>query len=410
MVLNNITELLKKYNKSIWVMINDDESDEIFNRYLFKGLNSKTICIVSQNNVFLVVSSLDKDNLEKISFSDSDKRILKSYVYYSGEEFISILEEIMSKLHFPNDIALSYSTMSDNTVDVLSHGTYINLTNMLRKIYKKYSKKVKFSSAEKIIYDLISKKSELQIFRLKQLANLTNEILKETFKKISVGLSEIEIVEVTKKVTYEKMQEFLYNKKDILNYSLAWEDCPIVLTGENLAKGGHSLPSDKKLNYGDTIYFDFGVKVEYKDGEILYTDMQRMGYAMKNKNDKIPKNIIKVFNVLVNSIEAGIEEMKPDVKAYVIDNIVRKKILKAGYPDYNHATGHAVGLNVHDSGAVISLKKSKRAKLNLVENGVYTLEPRVNIANGGSIEEMILVTKYGGVPLCQTQKELYIVN
>ena len=61
-------------------------------------------------------------------------------------------------------------------------------------------------------------------------------------------------------------------------------------------------------------------------------------------------------------------------------------------------------------GAVISLKKNKRANLNLVEDGIYTLEPRINIVNGGSIEEMIQVTKFGGVPLCDIQKELYIVR
>ncbi len=102
--------------------------------------------------------------------------------------------------------------------------------------------------------------------------------------------------------------------------------------------------------------------------------------------------------------------MRPGVKGYVIDDIVRQKILKEGYPDYNHATGHPVGSQVHDMGAIISIKSSKRANIDLVEDGIYTLEPRVNIPNGGSIEEMIQVTKYGGIPICKTQKEIYIVR
>ena len=72
---------------------------------------------------------------------------------------------------------------------------------------------------------------------------------------------------------------------------------------------------------------------------------------------KIPSSTKKVFNVLVQSIESGIEEMKPDVKGYLIDNIVRKKIIKAGFPDYNHATGHAVGLNVHDARSSYKFKE-----------------------------------------------------
>lgn len=410
-MLTNITELLKKYNKKVWIMINDSGSDKIFSKYLFKGLDTKTICIISQNKVFLIVSSLDKDNLAKITHNKEDNKLIEKYIYNTSEELSSIIEDVIAKLYFPNDICLSYSTMADNTVDILSHGTYINLTNLIKVPYKKYSKKVKFSSAEYIIYDLISKKTDKQIKRLKKLASITDYILKKTFSRISVGLTEIQIVKLTSKITDEVMEEVTSKKNnEIMYYDMAWQNCPIVLTGENLAKGGHTLPSNKTLKYGDTIYFDFGIKVEFYDGEILYSDMQRMGYAKSDDTKPVPKNVVKVFNTLVKSIEDGIDEMKADVKAYTIDNLVRKQILKAGYPDYNHATGHAVGLNVHDSGAVISLKSCKRANLNLIENGIYTLEPRVNIVNGGSIEEMIQVTKYGGVPLCDTQKELYIVK
>ena len=63
--------------------------------------------------------------------------------------------------------------------------------------------------------------------------------------------------------------------------------------------------------------------------------MQRMGYALKKNEINVPKNVQKVFDTLVNAIEDGIDEMKPGVKGYKIDSIVRKQILKKGYPDYN---------------------------------------------------------------------------
>ena len=135
-----------------------------------------------------------------------------------------------------------------------------------------------------------------------------------------------------------------------------------------------------------------------------------MGYVLQQDEKEAPKSVQKVFHTLVTSIEEGIEEMKPGVNAFKIDQIVRGMILQEGYPDYNHATGHPVGEDVHDMGAIISVKASRRARLPLVENGIYTLEPRVNIANGGSIEEMIQVTKYGGIPLCDTQKKLYHIK
>ena len=299
--------------------------------------------------------------------------------------------------------------MSDRNTDIMSHGDYVYLTKILKKPYLKYKKKVKFESAEKMIYDLESRKTEKEINRLKLLADITNRILEETFKKIQIGDNEIQIVNKTKRITDEIMKLYV-GSNDIISYDMAWENCPIVLTGINLAKGGHSLPSTKKLFRGDTIYFDFGIKATFSDEMVLYTDMQRMGYALKKNEFSPPKQVMKVFNTLVNSISDGIDEMRPGVKAYKVDKVVRDEIIKAGYPEYNHATGHPVGKEVHDIGAIISIKKSKLANLELIENGIYTLEPRVNISNGGSIEEMIQVTKYGGVPLTHLQDEIYLVK
>lgn len=402
-----IQRLLEKYNKKVWVMYNCENDDNIFCKYFTRNLATHTICIISKDKVYIVISSLDKDNVSKIKY---DKEKVKVLVYHNKSELDIIIEEIIAKLNFVNDISLSYSTMSDKNTDILSHGSYVYISKLLKKPYLKYKKKVKFSSAEKIIYDLESRKTKKEIDRLKLLADITNRILEESFKRIKVGMTEIEIVNKTHEITEDVMRLYI-GSNDIVSYDLAWENCPIVLTGVNLAKGGHSLPSTKKLYKGDTVYFDFGIKVAFKDEMVLYTDMQRMGYALKKNEYAPPKAVMKVFNALVSSISDGIDEMKAGVKAYKVDNIVRSKIIKAGFPDYNHATGHPVGRKVHDIGAILSLKTSKGlSSLELIENGVYTLEPRVNIENGGSIEEMIRVTKYGGIPLAKLQDEIYIIK
>ena len=97
------------------------------------------------------------------------------------------------------------------------------------------------------------------------------------------------------------------------------------------------------------------------------------------------------------------------MKGYELDEIVRKEILSAGYPDYNHSTGHAIGESAHNPGALIGTRERKLAKLRVQPKGVYTLEPRIPISNGGSIEEMVVFTNKGGEPLCEPQKELYLI-
>ena len=401
-MFKNIQNTLKKYNSKVWVMYNVDNLDKYFCKYVSNNLASQSILVISTKDIYLLVSSLDAENVD-----DKLKKIPNFHIIvYNSSKFLSeIIEEIIAKLKFPSEIMLSFSTMSDKATDILTHGDYINLTNILKRPYTKYNKKIRFKSAEKIIYEIESVKTDLQIERLKYIAKITDEILRETITTLKVGMSEIDIVDYTHLVTDKTMKKYI-GKKQIKSYDYAWENNPIVLTGENLKKGGHSLPSDKKLKRGDTVYFDFGLKVTFDDEEVLFTDMQRMGYVLKYKETKPPKDVAMVFDTLILSIESGIEEMRSGTCGYVVDDVVRSIITKK-YPDYNHATGHPVGLKVHDIGTLITLKLSKRARLELVENGVYTLEPRVQIPNGGSIEEMIQVTKFGGIPISPLQKEIY---
>ena len=400
-----LIDLIKsiKNNDTIWVMENRENSDKFFKEYVTDKLFSSTYVIVSSELVYIFVHKLDEGNVHVL-----DENYSRVYIYSTAEELRVKLLEVLKKLSFPKQMLLSYTTMSDENTDIISYSSYKRVTKLFRSMYKENDKKIKVNSAQMNIYDIISKNTKEDIERLKKLASITDKILKESFYSIKVGQSEKDIALNTKNITKKIMD----NKKEslkLLSYDFAWDICPIVLVGDNLQKGGHAEPSNTRIKKGDTIYYDFGISATFEDGKTLYTDMQRMGYMLKDNEKDAPGDVKKVFNVLVESISDGIKSMKPGVKGYKVDNIVRSKIVKNGFPDYPHATGHPVGKEVHAAGALISYRTGKRAKLNLVENGVYTLEPRVNIKNGGSIEEMILVTNSGGIPLCNIQKELYLI-
>lgn len=388
---------------TIWVMENRDNADNIFKEYITDKLFSSTYIILSRNKAYVFVHKLDEGNIEVL-----DSNYAEVFIYSKQIELLEDIKSVLNKLDFPKKMLLNYTTMSDESTDIITHSSYLRVSKMFRKIYKEYDKKVSIKSAEKNIYKIISRNTNEEIEKMKILANMTDEILKRSFKSIKIGQSEKDIARQTQEITKEYI-ECVKEKYEIVDYDMAWDICPIVLVGENLKKGGHALPSQKKILKGDTIYYDFGIKCVFKDGTCLYTDMQRMGYALKENEKEAPIEVKNVFDVLTSSIKKGIASMKPGVKGYKIDNIVRGEILKNNYPDYPHATGHPVGKQVHGAGALISLRKSKRANLELAENGIYTLEPRVDIENGGSIEEMILVTKNGAIPLCKLQDELYLI-
>lgn len=392
-----------KDNDTIWVMENRENSDRIFKNYITDMLFSSTYVIVSKEMAYFFVHKLDEGNIKLL-----DKRYSKAYIYENANELRTYITQVLKELKFPKKILLSYTTMSDENTDILTHSAYMRVTKLFRRIYDENNKHFRVSSSEMNIYDIISKNTNVEIEHLKKLASITDEILKESFNSIKLGQSEIDIQNNTINITKNYLDKNM-KKHGIVSYEFAWDNCPIVLVGDNLQKGGHAIPSNKKINYGDTIYYDFGIKAIFEDGTILNTDMQRMGYMLKKGETKAPEKVQHVFDTLISSISLGIEKMKPGIKGYEVDEIVRNRILNEGYPDYPHATGHPVGKEVHGAGALISYKNGKRAKIRLVENGVYTLEPRVNIKNGGSIEEMILVTNKGGIPVCNRQTEIYLI-
>ena len=102
--------------------------------------------------------------------------------------------------------------------------------------------------------------------------------------------------------------------------------------------------------------------------------------------------------------------IRPGMKGYRIDEVVRFYITKHGYPDYNHATGHAIGALAHNPGTLLGPKSRKLSHLKIQPDAVYSMEPRIAIVNGGSIEEMIQVTHKGGIPLCAPQTSLWLIR
>ncbi len=390
-------------NNEVWIMYSSENSDPYFSKFITDKTIVPSAAVLSKENSILFVHELDKENVKNF-FGDV-------IVYDSETSIIKNIEKILEKLQFPQTIYLNYSDRLDSQTDVLGHGTFRFLSDNISKFYKiRGTHEPRFFSADEIIYFLLDSKTDEDIKYLKIAANRALEILNTAFRKIRPGMSEKTIANLVHNIFKQKPSYF--KKFGIISEDFSWEKetCPIVLVGENLQKGGHSAPSDKILKRGDTVYFDFGVKITLKNGKSYSSDLQRMGYVLMYAEKIPPKSVTDVFNTLTCAIQKGIENMFPHKKGFEIDEIVRNFITKKGYPNYNHATGHPIGENAHNPGTSISPKGYKRSEMEIRENGVYTIEPRIQIPNGGSIEEMIMVTKNGGVPLCAPQKSLYLIK
>ena len=389
-MINKISKLLK--DDELWIFYTDEQSDKFFKKYISSSIVGLAVAFVTNKECKVLVSGLDEKNV-----------LLKKDVYNSNTEFEILFLENINRFNYPKKIFLNFGNTPQ--IDMLGHGSYLRLESLLKAAYG--SRILNFASSEDLIYEIEDSNDEIdeKYFRLS--ARRANEILEEVFAKIKIGMSEKEIAEITKEQFKNKPAYFAENK--IESETFSWgEPCPIVLIGENLKLGGHTCPSDKRLEKGETIYFDFGVKL-VANGKEYCSDIQRMGYALKDDEQIPPAEVQKVFDTLVFAIEEGRKKASTKTRGYEIDELVRGVILENGYPDYNHGTGHAVKDSCHAIGTRLSRKGIKDTERLLRNTGIYTIEPRIMIKNGGSIEEMIIVKGESAEYISIRQTKLYLI-
>lgn len=384
-----------------WLMYTDEHSDPYFSKIISDKIIVPSIAIITPSDCFVIVNSLDSDNLLVDNFYEK-------HVYANNSEMWDMVNSILQREQYPDQIYLTYSTINDAQVDVLGHGLYLYITDKIKTQYTKNKLTVDFPSSEHIIYAFFDRKDQPDIDKLKISANRALEILELAFSKINIGMTEKDVVSLVHIIMKDSpCAHDLVVKED---FSWNKDYCPIVLAGPSFTKGGHAMPSDTVIKAGYTLYFDFGVTLTFTDGSKWSSDIQRMGYVLKDNESGPPQDIENMFHTLVTAIEKGMNFIRPGMKGHEVDKIVRNYILEAGYPNYDHSTGHAIGELPHNPGALLGHETRPLANLQLQPNGVYTIEPRIPIENGGSIEEMVLVTHEGGVALCTPQKELYLIR
>lgn len=393
---------IARSNMDCWLSYCQENSDPFFADYLTRGTSVPAIGLVTPSKAFIIVHELDFNNIKT-------SKGLTAIKYKSRLEFWNAVATCLKSLNWPQVIGLSYSSNADPSTDVLTLGSFKLLQKHLRKIYKEIRKTYRFSSAAQLFYTMSETRSVDEIAKMRLAATRAHELLESAFYEIRPGMTEFDVMHLVQ-AKMEAPSTSLARHK-VAKETTAWEKelCPIVLAGPNLKKGGHAKPSNFKIREGHTIYFDFGVTLTFKSGDSWSSDIQRMGYVLRRNEIEAPTAVKRVFETLKTAVETGAKFLKPGIPGHKIDTVVRKIITNAGYPSYNHATGHSIGKEPHGLGAVLGQKQSKMSALKLQNNGVYTIEPRIAIDNGGSIEEMLVATDKGGMFIGPRQQDLYLI-
>jgi Xaa-Pro aminopeptidase len=155
---------------------------------------------------------------------------------------------------------------------------------------------------------------------------------------------------------------------------------------------------------------DFGVKVED-----YCSDLQRTFFILEEGAREAPEEVRHGFQTILESIELARKAIRPGARGLDVDAVARQHIVSRGYEQFPHGLGHQVGRFAHDGTALLGPaweKYSEKPFLPLEQGMVFTLEPRLRVAERGivTVEEMVVVTENGADYLGPPQKELILIG
>jgi Xaa-Pro aminopeptidase len=222
-------------------------------------------------------------------------------------------------------------------------------------------------------------KDPAELARLEAAAHVADQALAEVLGLLAPGHQEREVAEALDHAMRRLGAE-----------DRAFET--IVASGPNAAKP-HARPGDRVLAPGDTVVVDFGATV---DG--YRSDMTRTFILGPVGED------LEAAVALVHEAQAlGVAAVAPGRATGEVDAACRDRIAAAGLAErFEHATGHGVGLEVHEAPAVAA-----GATAILAPGVVVTVEPGVYLPGRGGVrvEDTVVVTDDGCRPLTRFPKE-----
>jgi Xaa-Pro aminopeptidase len=170
----------------------------------------------------------------------------------------------------------------------------------------------------------------------------------------------------------------------------------IVASGPNGARP-HARPSARPITEGELVVLDFGALV---DG--YHSDMSRTVCVGEPANP----TLLRMVEAVTASQAAGVAAVRAGAKAAHVDATCRRVLAEYQWEEaFLHGTGHGVGLDIHEAPGVNAVSVAT-----LAAGQVVTVEPGVYLPEHGGvrIEDTLVVTEEGSVPLTHAPKDLIV--
>lgn len=130
----------------------------------------------------------------------------------------------------------------------------------------------------------------------------------------------------------------------------------------------HGFPGPRKLNEGDIISIDIGAQYNGYHGDSAWT------YPVGNVSDEVKR----LLEVTEESLYAGINLVRPDVRLFTISHAVQQVAEAAGFSIVREFVGHGIGKDLHEEPQIPNYGIPDRGP-RLKPGMVLCIEPMVNI-------------------------------
>ncbi len=241
-----------------------------------------------------------------------------------------------------------------------------------------------FQSTDKVIDEIASVKDPKEIDAIRRAIAISEQAFTEVLELITMGMTERDLAA---ELTYRQVK--LGADKDAFDI--------IVASGPRGALP-HGTASDKKINAGELIVFDWGCRVTGYPSDI--TRMVVLGKATDRMKE--------IYRIVFDAQQLALDAVNTGVTVAELDRIARDHITAAGYgEEFGHPLGHGLGLDVHSYPRI-----SQHHNYRLLANTVITIEPGIYIPGWGGvrIEDDVRVTDHGADILTSLSRELVEID
>jgi Xaa-Pro dipeptidase len=333
------------------------------NEYYLSGFRAITysrpiVLLVNGNKTQYIIPALENDHSRKNAMVD------EFFVYHEkiqntqlDTSYVQPLNRILNDLSNDHVIGLE--------MDIIPASVYQLIQN----------KGFEIKDIGQDLIDLRAIKDKEEIYWLDQAGSLSDIALEASFNNVKAGMSELEF-------------DSFGDRKLLEVASVTYPD--LIVGYENWTCSGfersvmpHLYSSTRKFEENDVIIHSRQVWIN--------------GYRAENERTffigKPTEEQKKCFQLAVDAQKAGIDMIKPGVRAKDVDIASFKIFEEAGYGEYvQHRIGHGLGLSEHEE-PYLRFDND----LILKEGMVYTIEPGIYVPGVGGFRhsDTVILTKEG---------------